>query len=312
MSDIKAEKLVIIGSGPAGLTAAIYAARAGLNPLVISGRATQAQITLATEVEDYPGFPDGITGAELLSKFKAQADRFEVRVVNEDVEKVDFTKQPLEIHTSQSSYLAQAVILATGASPAWLGLPSERKLVGRGVSVCAVCDGAFFRGKKVAVIGGGDSAMREAQHLAKLASSVVIIHRRDTFRAQDALQEMIKQKDNVSFLLNSTVEEILGEEKVTGLKVKNCQSGEESQIEIDGLFLAIGHKPNTAFLSEQVDLDSLGYIVVKNGTHTSVPGVFVAGDVGDSKYRQIITAAGAGCRAALDADEYLENTNSSN
>jgi len=305
MSDSKVEKLVIIGAGPAGFTAAIYAARANMDPLVLSGRLTLPQITLATEVEDYPGFPDGISGSELLTKIKQQAERFKTRIVYEDVTSVDFTKNPFEIKTDKSNILAKTVILATGASPAWLGLPSERKLIGRGVSVCAVCDGAFFKGKKVAVIGGGDSAMREAQHLSKVAQSVVIIHRRDVFRAQAALQEMIKAKENVSFLMNSVVEEIIGEEKVTGLKIKNIEDGKENQIEIDGLFVAIGHKPNTSFLVGQLDLDEQGYIVVKNGTQTSVPGVFVAGDVGDPRYRQIITAAGAGAKAALDADEYL-------
>lgn len=302
----KVEKLVIIGSGPAGLTAATYAARSNLNPVVIAGRTPGGQLTLTTDVDDYPGFPDGIAGPQLMSQFRKQAERFGTRFIDEDVTSVDFKESPFRITTETEEVLAEVVIIATGASAQWLGLPSEQKLIGRGVSACATCDGPFFRGKKIIIVGGGDVAMREAQHLSKFATEVTIVHRRDEFRAKPALVELVKTKQNVKFLMNSAVEEVLGDEKVTGVKIKNTVTGEVSEMETGGVFVAIGHRPNTDFLKGQLNLDEKGYIQVLEETLTSVPGVFVAGDVADFKYRQAITAAGAGCKAALDAEEYLE------
>lgn len=301
------EKLIIIGSGPAGLTAAIYAARGNLNPLVISGREAGGQLMLTTDVDDFPGFEAGIQGPELMEKVRKQAERFGTRFINEDVISVDFSKKPLTIITENQTVSAQAVIVATGASAMWLGLPSEQRLIGKGVSSCAVCDAFFFKGKQVIVVGGGDTAMREAAYLSKLCKQVTIVHRRDTLRAQAALQELVKSKQNVDFIWNTIVEEILGQEKVTGVKLKNTQNGQISQLEVDGVFVAIGHKPNTNFLKGQVELDQKGYVVLKNETHTSVEGVFVAGDVADYHYRQAVTAAGMGCKAVFDAEEYLES-----
>ena len=302
----KTEKLIIVGSGPAGLTAAIYVARGNLSPLCIEGRSAGGQLMLTTDVDDFPGFPDGIKGPDLMAKMRAQAERFGTKFIEEDVVSVDFTKKPFVIKTESSSLLAESVIIATGASAQWLGLSSEQKFIGRGVSSCAVCDGPFFKDKKVIVVGGGDTAMREAQHISKFASEVTVVHQKDTLRAQASLLELVKSKQNVKFLLNSTIEEVLGEDKVTGVKLKNTQSGEFSQMEVDGIFVAIGHKPNTEFLQGQVELNDKGYIVIHNETKTSVPGIFVAGDVADYCYRQAVTAAGAGCKAALDAEEYLE------
>lgn len=310
----KNEKLVIIGSGPAGLTAAIYAARGNLNPVVVSGRSPGGQLMLTSDVDDFPGFPQGVKGPELMAKIRAQAERLGTTFIEEDTVEVNFKKTPLEIRTETKSLLTQAVIIATGSSAKWLGLESEYKLIGRGVSACAVCDGPFFKDKKVVVVGGGDVAMREAQHLSKTASSVTVIHRRDTLRAQGALQSLVKAKPNVSFILNTTVEEILGDDRVEAIRIKNTQTGKVSELAVDGVFVAIGHNPNTKFLEGQLELDKMGYVVIsddrhhllKDGTHTSVEGVFAAGDVADFHYRQGITAAGAGCKAALDAEEYLE------
>lgn len=307
MEKSQVEKLIIIGSGPAGLTAAIYAARGNLNPLVISGREAGGQLMLTTDVDDFPGFPEGIQGPDLMANMRKQAERFGTRFINEDVLSVDFSQKPLTIKTETKTLQALTVILATGASAMWLNLPSEQRLRGKGVSACAVCDGFFFKDKNVAVVGGGDTAMREANHLSKLCRRVTIIHRRDKLRAQAALQSLVKSKPNVKFVWNSTVEEVLGQDKVTGVKLKNTQTGEISDLSIDGLFVAIGHKPNTDFLKGQIELDEKGYVVVENETHTKVPGVFVAGDVADYHYRQAVTAAGMGCKAAFDAEEYLEN-----
>ncbi|OGE26633.1 thioredoxin-disulfide reductase [Candidatus Daviesbacteria bacterium RIFCSPHIGHO2_02_FULL_39_12] len=301
------DKLIIIGSGPAGLTAAIYAVRGGINTLVIAGREAGGQLMLTTDVDDFPGFETGIQGPELMAKMRKQAERFNVRFIGEDVVSVDFSKEPFTIKTETKSLSARSVILATGASAMWLNLESEQRLRGRGVSACAVCDGFFFKDKVVAVVGGGDTAMREANYLSKLATKAIVIHRRDALRAQAALQSLVKSKSNVEFVFNSTVEEVLGQDKVTGIKLKNTQTGEISQIELDGLFIAIGHKPNTGFLKGQIELDERGYAVVKDEIQTSVEGIFVAGDVSDHRYRQAVTAAGAGCKAAFDAEEYLEN-----
>lgn len=308
MSDVKVEKLIIIGSGPAGLTAAIYAARGSLDPLVVAGREAGGQLTLTTDVDDFPGFPDGIQGPDLMQKMRKQAERFNTRFINEDVVSVDFKKQPFEIKTETQNLKANCIIIATGASARWLGLESEQRLRGKGVSACAVCDGFFFKGKKVIVVGGGDTAMREVGYLSKLCKHVTVVHRRDQLRAQPALQELVKSKTNVDFIFNSEIEEVLGQEKVTGVKLKNTQTGEISTLQTDGVFVAIGHKPNTRFLKEQIELDDKGYIAVENETQTSAEGIFTAGDVSDYKYRQAVTAAGAGCKAAFDAEEYLSVT----
>lgn len=301
----KVEKLIIIGSGPAGLTAAIYASRGKIDPLVITGSTPGGQLMITTDVEDFPGFPEGVQGPELMKLFRDQAERFGTKFIDESVVSVDLKVKPFMVQTESQRLLTETLIIATGASAQWLGLPSEQKLIGRGVSACAVCDAPFFKGKRVVIVGGGDTAMREAQHLSKFAETVTVIHRRGELRAQISLQEAVRAKSNVSFVLNSVVEEILGEEKVTGAKIKNIKTGEEKTIETDGIFIAIGNTPNTGFLKCQVDLDEAGYIVNKGESKTSVEGVFVAGDVADHRYRQAVTAAGAGCKAALDVEEYL-------
>lgn len=307
MSNSQVEKLVIIGSGPAGLTAAIYAARGNLNPLVISGREAGGQLMLTTDVDDFPGFDEGIQGPDLMGNMRKQAERFGTKFVNEDVISIDLKTKPFEIKTESLILNSNCLILATGASAMWLNFPSEQRLIGKGVSSCAVCDGFFFRDKNVIVVGGGDTAMREAQYLSKVCKKVTVVHRRDQLRAQSALVELVKSKPNVKFIWNTTIDEFLGQDKVTGVKLKNTQNGEISQLEIDGVFIAIGHKPNTSFLKGQLELDDRGYVILKNETHSSVPGVFVAGDVADYHYRQAVTAAGMGCKAAMDAEEYLEN-----
>ncbi len=307
MSDTEKRKLIIIGSGPAGLTAAIYAARGDLQPLVVSGRAAGGQLMLTTDVDDFPGFPDGIQGPDLMINMRKQAARFETEFVDEDVISVDFSKKPFTIKTETKELQTDAVILATGATAKWLGIESETRLIGKGVSACAVCDGLFFKGKDVIVVGGGDTAMREAQHLSKVCKTVTMVHRRDSFRAQPALEQLIRSKPNVKFLMNSTIEEVLGDEKLTGVKLKNVESREITEMPLDGLFIAIGHSPSTKFLQGQVELDEQGYIVVKDEIFTSVEGVYVAGDVADHRYRQAVTAAGAGCKAALEVEQYLEH-----
>lgn len=300
------DKLIIIGSGPAGLAAAIYAARGKLDPLVISGREAGGQLMLTTDVDDFPGFEEGIQGPELMEKMRKQSERFGTKFINEDVRSVDLSKKPLEVRTETQSFSAQSLIIATGASAMWLGLESEKRLIGKGVSACAVCDGLFFKGKPVAVIGGGDTAMREALYLSKVCSKVTIIHRRDSLRAQKVLQDLVKGKTNIEFIWDSQVEEVLGEDRVIGVKIKNVKTNETHNIALLGVFVAIGHKPNTEFLKGQLELDERGYIVVYGESQTSVEGVFFAGDVGDKRYKQAVTAAGAGCKAALDVEEYLE------
>lgn len=305
MSDV--EKLVIIGSGPAGLTAAIYSARGSLSPVVIAGRSAGGQLMLTTDVDDFPAFPEGIQGPELMSKMRAQAARFETRFIEEDVVSVDFSSAPFLIKTETKEIQTQSVIIATGASAKWLGLESEQKLIGRGVSACAVCDGLFFKDKQVIVVGGGDTAMREAQHLSKVCKKVIVVHRRNELRAQAALKNLLESKPNVEFKLGFVIDEFVGDAKLESVKLKSVESGEVANMPIDGVFVAIGHKPNTDFLKGQIDLDESGYIVVSDQTKTSVEGIFVAGDVADHKYRQAVTAAGAGCMAALDVEGYLEN-----
>lgn len=303
------EKLIIIGSGPAGLCAAIYGARGELTPVVIAGNTPGGQPTLATEIDDYPGFPDGVKAPELAQLFWKQAEKFGTRFEREEVESVDFSQKPFVIKTATKTLQALSVIIATGSSPVWLGLPSEQRLIGRGVSACAVCDGPFFKGKKVAIVGGGDSAMKEALYLSKIAAEVIVIHRRDVLRAQEVLQKQVKAKENVKFIFSSEVEEILGEQKVTGLKIKNLLNNNLTEITIDGTFIAIGHKPATGFLKGQIELDIKEFVVKHGETGTSVPGIFVAGDVADPKYRQIVTAVGSGAQAALDAEKYLDDLN---
>ena len=300
------EKLIIIGSGPAGLSAAIYAARGGLNPVVISGREAGGQLILTTDVDDFPGFEEGIQGPDLMMKMRQQAARFAARFVEEDVVSVDFSKTPFTINTESQTLQSESVIVATGASAMWLGIPSEAALIGKGISACAVCDGLFFKDKDVYVVGGGDTAMREAQHLSKVCRTVTIIHRRGEFRAQAALQNLLKQKTNVKFMMESVIDEYLGSTHLTGVKIKNTRTGEIVEHTIDGVFVAIGHSPKTTFLKDQLDLDEKGYIQVFEQTKTSVTGVFVAGDVADHRYRQAVTAAGAGCMAALDVESFLE------
>lgn len=298
-------KLIIIGSGPAGLTAAIYAARAGLGPLVIAGKIPGGQLMLTSDVENVPGFPDGILGPDLMQAMRKQAERFGTKFLDEDVTSVRFQVRPLEILTRSVTYTADAVIIATGAQAKWLGLPNEQQLIGKGVSSCAVCDAFFFKGKKTIVVGGGDTAMEDALFLTKFANSVTVIHRRNTFRASKIMHDRARSNPKITFIVDCLIEEILGQEKVTGVKVKNLTTGQTQELSIDAVFVAIGYEPATKFLQGQVELDEKGYVKLYNHTHTSVNGVFVAGDVEDYRYRQAVTAAGAGCKAALDAERYL-------
>lgn len=302
-------KVIVLGTGPAGYTAAIYLARANMNPLVIEGQEPGGQLSQTTDVENYPGFPDGILGPELMDNMRKQAERFGAEIKRGWVTKVDLSKRPFTIQVSGLGELeTQSLIIATGASAKLLGIPGEKDNIGRGVSTCATCDGFFFRNKKLVVVGGGDSAMEEATFLTKFASEVRIVHRRNELRASKIMQERARNNDKITWSMNRTPVEVLSDgQKVTGLKVRNNETGEEEVIETDGLFVAIGHRPNTAFLEGQVDTDEIGYIKVKPGsTETNIPGVFAAGDVQDFKYRQAITAAGSGCMAALDCEKFLE------
>lgn len=299
------EKVVIIGSGPAGLTAAVYTARADLRPLMIEGMERGGQLMLTTDVENYPGFPDGIMGPELMESFRKQAERFGTRIMSSDVTKVDFTQRPLKIWVDEDEYTAESVIISTGASARWLGLESESKLRGHGVSACATCDGFFFRDKEIAVVGGGDSAAEEALFLTKFASKVYVIHRRDELRASKIMAKRVLEHDKIEVIWDSVVEEVLGGDVVTGLRLRNRVTNEETQLDVEGLFLAIGHDPNTSIFRGMIELDAKGYIVTGENTMTSVPGVFAAGDVTDHIYRQAVTAAGMGCQAAIDVERWL-------
>ncbi len=300
-------KVIIIGSGPAGLTAALYTARANLNPLVLGGLEWGGQLMLTTEVENYPGFIDGINGPDLMENFKKQAERFGAEIIYSNVTSVDFSQKPFKIISGENSYEAQTVIIATGASARWLGLENEQKLIGKGVSSCATCDGFFFKDKEIALVGGGDSAMEEALFLTKFASKVYVIHRRDQFRASQIMQDRVLNHEQIEVVWNKTVEKINGDGSVSSIELKDVENETTSELELDGVFVAIGHDPNVKFLDELVELDEKGYI--KTGftteTSTSVPGVFAAGDVADSLYRQAITAAGTGCAAALEAERWL-------
>jgi thioredoxin reductase (NADPH) len=300
------ERLVIIGSGPAGLTAAIYAARANLRPLVLAGGLYGGQLMLTTEVENYPGFPDGIMGPDLMIKFREQAERFGARIENVDATGVDFTKRPLRVRTADAEYEAESVIIATGASARWLGITGEERLRGRGVSTCATCDGAFFRDRHIVVVGGGDSAMEEALFLTRFGSKVTVIHRRDSLRASKIMADRALAHEKIDFIWNTVVEEAAGQENLQMLKLRNVVTGSHTDFPADALFIAIGHDPNTAIFKGQLDLDDAGYIRSADGTSTNVEGVFVAGDVYDIRYKQAVTAAGLGCRAAMDAEKYLE------
>lgn len=302
----EARKLAIIGSGPAGLTAAIYGARADLDPIVFMGTKYGGQLMVTSEVENFPGFPDPVLGPDLMERMKSQAERLGAELVQEDVVKVNFKAYPFEVQSDTRLVKALSVILATGANPRRLNLESEMKLMGKGVSNCAVCDGFFFRGKKVAVVGGGDTAMEEATFLTKFASSVQVIHRRNELRASAALQKEAKSDPKISFVWDATVTNVLGDGKVQGVRLKNLKTGEESDLQVDGLFVAIGYDPNTQVFRGQVELDEKGYIKVRNETETSVPGVFAAGDVHDFRYRQAITAAADGCKALLDAERFVK------
>jgi thioredoxin reductase (NADPH) len=300
------EKLVIVGSGPAGLTAAIYASRANLNPIMYMGSVPLGQLMLTSDVENYPGFPDPVMGPELMDRMKSQAQRLGARMVQEDVVKVNFQEYPFELQTSGGTTVrALSVIVATGATPRRLNLDSEMRLMGKGVSNCAVCDGFFFKGKKVAVVGGGDTAMEEATFLTNLASSVQVIHRGSELRACAALKEEAFEDPKIKFTWNSVVTDVLGNGKVEGLAVKDVKTGQESKLQIDGVFIAIGYEPNTEVFRGQLELEPNGYVKVKGETETSVPGVFAAGDVRDHKYRQAVTAAADGCKAVLDADRFI-------
>ena len=300
--------VIIIGSGPAGLTAAIYAARANLKPLVIEGTQAGGQLTITTDVENYPGFPEGIMGPELVMDMRKQAERFEAEFVSGDVTSIDFSKAPFTVNIDDVSYKGKTVIIATGATARWIGLESESKLRGSGVSGCATCDGFFFKGKDVAVVGGGDTAVEEALFLTKFANKVSIIHRRDQLRASKIMQEKAMKNKKLSFIWDSVVEDILGVEAghVTGVRIKNVKNGAISDLPCDGVFIAIGHTPNTMIFQGKIELDDKGYIVLKERTSTSVRGVFAAGDVADPYYRQAVTAAGMGCMAAIDVERFLE------
>lgn len=299
-------KLIIIGSGPAGLTAALYAARANLRPLVFAGTVYGGQLMLTSEVENYPGFPHGVQGPELIQLFIDQAKRFGAAIEFEDVTKVDFSQKPFKVWVNEKEYSADAVIIATGASSMWLNLPSEQKFIGKGISSCATCDGFFFKDKEVIVVGGGDTAMEESLYLTKFATKVTIVHRRDEFRASKIMQERVLSNPKISVIYNTAVEEFLGDVKLTTVKLKNIQTNQISEMNIDGAFIAIGHKPNTEVFKDQIELDVKGYIVPKDEARTSVEGVFVGGDVRDYRYRQAVTAAGMGCMAAMDVEKYLE------
>jgi len=307
----KEENLIIIGGGPAGLSAAIYAARGGLDPLVINGPEPGGQITTTSELENYPGFPEPIGGFELTQQMTEQAENFGVRLKYESAEEVDFSGDKFTIKTEMGEYIADSIIIATGAEPKTLGLDKEDSLRGNGVSYCATCDAAFFRDKEVAIVGGGDTALWESTFLAKFASKVYILHRRDKFRGAKILGDRVKSKENIEILWDTEIKNIKGEKNLEGLRIFNNKTNEERDLDVNGLFVAIGHKPRTECLKGQVELDDYGYIVTNKKQHTNIPGVFACGDVQDPDYRQVVIAAGSGAKAAIEASEYIEEKENS-
>ena len=312
MSD-KNAKIIIIGSGPAGLTAALYAARANLAPIVFEGIQPGGQLTITTDVENYPGFPTGVMGPELMELLRQQAQRFGARTMFKSITKVDLSKRPFRLWSDETEYSADSVIIATGASAKLLGIPSEKEFMGYGVSACATCDGFFFKNQEIIVVGGGDTAIEEATFLTRFAKKVSIVHRRDSLRASKIMQEKARKNEKIAFIWDSVIEEILGnnengKKSVTGVRLKNVKTGAVSTRNVDGVFMGIGHQPNTDLFRGQLDMDSVGYLVTKDrGTGTNIAGVFAAGDVADSVYRQAVTAAGSGCMAAIDAERWLES-----
>ena len=306
MSNPNVHKVIIVGSGPAGYTAAVYAARANLEPVLFAGLQPGGQLTITTDVENYPGFPKGVMGPEMMELFKAQAERFGTQIHMDEITKVDLSKRPFTLWQRDKEWKAETVIIATGASAKLLDIPSEKKLMGHGVSACATCDGFFFKNQEVIVVGGGDTAMEEANFLTKFASKVTVVHRRDTLRASKIMQERALKNPKIAFVWNSAIDEILGDDKgVTGVRLKNLVNGETMKLAAQGVFIAIGHQPNTQMFDGQLETDSVGYITIKSGTKTSVDGVFACGDVADAIYRQAVTAAGTGCMAAIDAERWL-------
>ncbi len=304
----KLENVIIIGSGPAGYTAGVYSARALLEPLMFEGEQVGGQLMLTTDVENYPGFAKGITGPELMEVMRHQAERFGTRFISQTVTKVDLSQRPFKVWVGEKMYSANSVIVSTGASAKYLGLESERRFMAKGVSACATCDGAFFKNLKVAVVGGGDTAMEEATFLTRFASKVYVVHRRDSFRASKIMAEKVLNNPKVEVLWNTAVEEVLGDKVVNGLRIKNLMTNETARLDVEGLFLAIGHHPNTDIFKGQLKLDDNGYIVTRpDSSYTSIEGVFAGGDVRDHVYRQAITAAGSGCMAAIDCERWLEN-----
>jgi thioredoxin reductase (NADPH) len=304
MSDVR--ELVIIGGGPAGYTAALYAARANLAPLVIEGFNWGGQLMITSDVENYPGYSEGVLGPEMMADFRRQAERFGTEFITDDVSRVDFSERPFRIWVEDTEYRARTVIIATGASARWLGIPGEQRLMGRGVSACATCDGAFFRDKELIVVGGGDTAMEEAAFLTRFATKVTVVHRRDEFRASQIMLDRARANDKIEFVTNAEIDDILGDGKVEAARLRDTVTGETWEQPVDGVFVAIGHDPNTKLFVDQLDHDAAGYLITKPGaTETNVAGVFAAGDVQDHTYRQAVTAAGSGCMAALDAERLL-------
>jgi thioredoxin reductase (NADPH) len=299
------ENVIIIGSGPAGLTAAIYTARANLKPLVFTGNEIGGQVSITNEVENYPGFPEGLTGPELVEKFQKQAERFGARIEYAEVTEVDFEVQPFRVKTYDNEYQAKAIVIATGASPRKLGIPGEAEFTGRGVSYCATCDGFFFRDREIAVVGGGDSALEEGVFLTKFANHVRIIHRRDELRAGYTLQERAKRNQKIEFVWDTVVTEINGNGAVESVQVQNVKTGEASTLKVDGVFIYIGHYPNSHLFKDKLEMDEHGYLITDRNTRTSVPGVFAAGEIADSVFRQVVSSAGEGCKAAIQVERYL-------
>jgi len=309
MSDVQHHHLIILGSGPSGYTAAIYAARANLKPVIIQGVQPGGQLTTTTDVDNYPGYKDGVQGPEMMEDFKAQAERFGTQMIWDHINSSDLSSRPFHLKGDEAEYTCDALIIATGASARYLGLPSEEAFAGRGVSACATCDGFFYRNQEVAVIGGGDTAVEEALYLSNICSKVTLVHRRDALRAEKVMQDKLLATDNIEVKWNSTLDEVLGDDSgVTGMRLKSTVDGFTEDVSVHGVFIAIGHTPNTGFAKGQLDMDSAGYLTTRGkSTQTSVNGVFAAGDVADPVYRQAITSAGEGCKAALDAERWLSS-----